>query len=479
MNVKRGILAAALVAAVAVPVAWAAGNWSTLPIVGGSSFCAAIVGSGPTQGGITGQGAGALGGSTICAQTVPAGPPALTGAETIPADTNAAGGASPQTVNIPVAALGNNPNLLIGGDFATNLWQRGTTPISAGTPTTATIGADRWAVYSSGNTVTVTKQTGAGDSVASAGLLASMRVNRPSGTDVTQICTGQILDKQAAAPLIGKNGVFSFYALAGAGFNAAVTASNITVTIAYWTAADSATPLANTDTFMKGTITGYTAAAAGVSNGTTGAVASGIATIPISTTWTRYGVYAPIPATNAAGTAVTGVGVKVCYTPAAGTTGGATEWVELAGAQLQAMPSTAGVTMSAGVISPTAFQFRAPADEALLQYRYTWGPGQEIAGVNTGVFALCVSTGVVNIGFQPPVPMYIEPTTATSTLTAGTWSIQTAAAVTGLGTITITAAASDNRLITMNSNAACTTTLPYTLVGGAGATGLLLFVAEP
>jgi hypothetical protein len=163
-------------------------------------------------------------------------------------------------------------NALIGGDASTNLWQRGTTPVSAATPSTTVIGADRWAVYSSGNTVTVTKQTAAADSIPSVGLYASMRVSRPSGTNTSAICVGQVLDKQAAADLIGKNGVFSFYAFAGANYSA--TSSNLKVTVAYYTAADSATPNTNTNAFatIPATVAGYTAATAGVGQAAVGEV---------------------------------------------------------------------------------------------------------------------------------------------------------------------------------------------------------------
>src|SRR5258708_1375406 len=106
MLMRRMVLAAAAIAAVSTGV-WAAGNWSTLPIVGSPSFCASILGTGPTQAGQTGTGAGAVGGSTICGQTVPAGPTFLTGSELIPADTGLAGGAAPQTVVIPAPMLGN------------------------------------------------------------------------------------------------------------------------------------------------------------------------------------------------------------------------------------------------------------------------------------------------------------------------------------------------------------------------------------
>lgn len=435
-------------------VAWAAGLFSGFPIVGGASYCSSY------------STAGIPGTASVCNVTVPAGPSAITGAELIPADTGLASGQSPQTVLIPsslVGGLNNRVNRLVGGDFATNLWQRGTTPVSAGTPTTATIGADRWAVYSSGNTVTVTKQTAAADSIPSAGLYASMRVSRPSGTNTSAICVGQVLDKAAAADLIGKNGVFSFYALAGAALTT-VANNNITATIAYYTAADSATPGTNTDAFMKGTVTGYTAVTTGASSGTTATISSAVATVPISTTWTRYAVYGSVPTANAAGTAVTGAGVTICYTPASGT-GGSTEWFETAGVQLQAQAS--------GVTAPTGFELRHPAIEAVLQQTYTWVLQETNGAVYPGG-VLCTSTGNAWIALAPPVALRMTPTVA---VTAGGLSIRTAAAVTAIGTTTLISGSSPQTL-SLTSAAACTSTLPYQLVG-TNTTGSLVFSAEP
>ena len=102
---KSGLIAVGALAACAT-IAWAAGNWSTLPQVGMSSFCASNV-SGvalPTAQGPYGVVPGSTQGtgSGICGQTVPAGPTALTGSELIPADTQAANSAPPQTVTIPM-----------------------------------------------------------------------------------------------------------------------------------------------------------------------------------------------------------------------------------------------------------------------------------------------------------------------------------------------------------------------------------------
>ena len=477
---RKGWIAAGLAVAAFSTVALAAGMWSTLPIVGGASFCPSAV-SGvnlPASQGPFGivpgstQGSGSQG---ICGQTVPQGPNALTGVEMIPADTQATG--QPQTVTIPSGILGTSQNRIIGGDFNTNLWQRGTTPVSAATPSTTVIGADRWAVYSSTNTVTVIKETGTTDTIPASGIYASMRFGRPSSTTVTQLCTGQVLDKQAAAPLIGNNAIFSTYLLAGAGFAAAVTNSNVTMTIAYYTASDSATPLTNTDLFMKGTITGYQAAVGGVSLGTTGTIASGVATIPISTTWTRYAVWASIPTVNSSGTAVTGVGVTICYTPAAATTGGSTEWFEVADAQLEGKSSISTAVLPNGIISPTAFERRQAPVEASYQTYYTasGGLGAEIASQFYGQ-ALCDASGTSYLGVAFNPPMREAPTTGTATLTTGGYSIETAATIVAGGTLSVTAASAYGA--TIKSTAACTTTLPYAFIGTA-TTGLVLFSAEP
>jgi hypothetical protein len=95
--------------AIASTALYAAGNYSTYPIVGGASFCVSTVGVNG-QAGNTGQGGGTAGtNGAYCAQTVPAGPSIVTGTELVPADTVGAGGASPQTVVIPMASLNALP----------------------------------------------------------------------------------------------------------------------------------------------------------------------------------------------------------------------------------------------------------------------------------------------------------------------------------------------------------------------------------
>lgn len=80
---KKLIIALALIAFPTIAIAQ---QWPSLPQVDGPSYCASTV-------------------NAVCVQTVPAGP-ALTGNETIPADTNLSGGGQPQTVKIDIQSLG-------------------------------------------------------------------------------------------------------------------------------------------------------------------------------------------------------------------------------------------------------------------------------------------------------------------------------------------------------------------------------------
>lgn len=101
MKTRKGLIAVGLLAALST-AAIAAGNYLTYSQVGEPSFCASTNSSGPGVGGTTGQ----TGTQGVCAQTVPAGPPALTGSEIVPADTNTGNGNTPtQTVTVPMPLI--------------------------------------------------------------------------------------------------------------------------------------------------------------------------------------------------------------------------------------------------------------------------------------------------------------------------------------------------------------------------------------
>lgn len=98
MKARNAVLAAGIVGLIAATVvAKAAGLFDTYPIVGAAAFCS------------TTNTAGVPGTASVCTTTTPAGPSVVTGLETVPADTNAAQGVPPQTVQLTMASLNSLP----------------------------------------------------------------------------------------------------------------------------------------------------------------------------------------------------------------------------------------------------------------------------------------------------------------------------------------------------------------------------------
>ena len=475
---RKGLIAVGLLAACST-LAIAAGNYSTYPIVGEPSFCASGNPASSGVGGTTGQ----QGSPNTCVQTVPAGPPGITGVEQIPADTQLSTSAPPQTVTIPSALLshGMDRNRLIGGDFTINLWQRGTTPLSNVAATTARMTADRWWAITPSGHIDVLEHTPAAtdaDFLGNIGFLDSLELRRHTGSTGALSCIGQTLDQNAALPLIGNNAVFSFYGYAPTTYSA--TNSAITVSVAYFTAADTAATQATIGyaggngskaalaaAGQAGGPTNYTAAVGGVSVGT-GTVASGVATINLTQTPTRYAVYAPIPALTAAGTQVTGVSVAICGTFVA-TASATTDWFEIFGAQLESKPSTVTNTLSAGVTAPTGFERRNPQDEANLQYAYSHVITEGAATAPRGPCAAQSDASLVCL-VNHPIPLRITPV---SVATSAGFASTAAAGATLVACTSITVPAT-----TPASNTETQFILPLTCNGGTsyGSGGVASFL---
>jgi len=120
----KGLIAGSFLAAIVyTTVAYAAGLWTTLPIIGGASFCASTVSgtSLPSTQGPYGLVPGSTQGtgSSICAQTVPAGPPSLTGAEKFPVDTGLAGGASPSSAVVTTCQIAGGSYAILSPNAST------------------------------------------------------------------------------------------------------------------------------------------------------------------------------------------------------------------------------------------------------------------------------------------------------------------------------------------------------------------------
>lgn len=417
MKIYRALLAGAFALALAGPALSAGFLTNGLPVAGGTQF--------PT--------------------TLP-----LTGNETIPADTNLTQGLNPASEAITTTALagfvggslGTWRNALIGGDFGTNLWQRGTT--SASITTSALYTADRWwGLSGTGTAFTVIKQTGAADILVP--YAASARVQRTAAqTGVIPVCFGQAVTSENSTSFQSKVVEFQFRAKSGANFSAAN--GTVTATIAFGTGSNQSAA-----TFAAGTWTGQTNVAA--------------QNVNVTSSFARYSVVGTVPAT------ATQIGVKVCYTPVG--TAGVNDWVEFAGMQLDANPAAVaftGLTNSAG--SGLAFEHRSLDLERSLQLAYYFEIDESAAitpiadcGNSTTSLALCL--------LQFPTQMRAIPVftgdggfttgfAATTTTAMSALSACTSLAVSS--TVASTAANANNVMLACGSSAA---------FGAAGTTNFL------
>lgn len=371
----------------------------------------------------------------------------LTGNETIPADTNLLSGLNPASEAITTNQLagysfaqvgsGGWRNGLVGGDFGTNLWQRGTT--SANITASLLYGADRWwGLSGTGTQFNQIKETAATD--ITVGYAASNRVQRTaSQTGILPVCVGQVLTSANSTRFQGKLTEFSFHALAGANFSAAN--SQVTATIATGTGADDSA--AN---FSTGSWAGYAAV-----NGT----------ITVGTAWDRFSVVATVP--NAA----TQIGVKICYTPVG--TAGTNDWFEFTGAQLDVNPAAdAKVASNDGLAYNIAsFERRPQTVESMLQYAYFWRLAEpaSAAALPATCQAVGATSNICNV-FMPVTMRATIPTIAITT--AGTFKVNIA------GTPTTIA----SPVASTCSSAACAVTAGNTntagqveLFSGGGGTG--------
>lgn len=321
---------------------------------------------------------------------------------------------------------GNYDNALIGGDFTTNLFQRGTSVSTAGSTYYVKYGADRWFTWGSTSTpTTMTQQTGAGDFPADAS--ASYRINKGSLTGTAQICTSQIVESANAYRFQGKTAEFTFDAKAGSTFSAA--SSNLAVYVSTGTVADEGA------TLMAYGLNATGGAGTTPWTGQVNAGGTGGYLIPITTTWTRYGVEVPIPA------AAVEIGVSICYTPVG--TGTSTDWFEFGKAQLTINPAmttfagASGAILTANDSRQKAFARRPSAMETLLQQRYLYTIAESAtAGAQQSASGQGATTTTCQLYFPFPVTMFKVPTFSaiTTALSTSTWTITHVATATALAT---------------------------------------------
>src|SRR5271157_1113979 len=369
-KLRLAALAVIGIAAVAVPVAYAAGLWSLLPIVGQPSS------SGGTTTGVGGQ---------ISGTTIPAGPPYLTGNEMIPADTLIGGGAaSPQSVRIPVTMLGNwggTPrNWVDNGAMAVQQRATGTITCAVVSAAIASVnyGPDRWGCIA--NVTTGVGRTSVITTAAQlpAGFAYTQSMWRASGALTQPICSMQEIQTLNVQYFAGQTVTLSFYATALAG----LAADNNNVINAYLF----------TGTGVDQGFGTFTASPA-ITPAWTNISSSLTQAYTITTTPTRYSMTVTVPAT------ATEAAVALCFTPTA-TGSGTTDGFSFTGVQLEVGASA------------TSFEFKPYAAEYAnaLRYGYHIFETAGAGGVAT-MRGSCtnLTSSIANCIVPFPVPMRAVP----------------------------------------------------------------------
>lgn len=279
-------------------------------------------------------------------------------------------------------------NAVIGGDFGTNPWQRGTsfTTIS----NTLTYSADRfWAVGGASSSISISQQTG----TPVPGFTAHLRFQRAdANADTDAIKLGQVLTTVDSTRFQGQPFVLSFWARASSGFSAAD--SELDVAVATGTGTDESAV-----DYEAGSWTGQAAVTLYDQTGSAGSAAT------LTTAFQRFSFSGVIPLTSDQ------IGFNFAFTPV-GTA--ATDYVELAGVQLEVMPQ--------GGVQPTPFEWRPPSlERSLCQYFfYRLNEGQSGAAQLQGQ-VLTTSTAAFIVPFPVPMRRITTSSITTSTAVNGGW----------------------------------------------------------
>lgn len=347
------------------------------------------------------------------------------------------------------ALLGNavssaNDNALIDGDFGQSLFSHGT---SVGSITTATkYTANNWFAWSgSATTLTVTQQTGASDVPSNFG--ASLRVAKTS-TGVVQSCIAQEVESDNSYRFQGQTAEFDVHALEGAGFSDA--ASSLKVYIVTGT---------NTDEGSVNLAFGINGGGGG-SGGWTGQANAAAISVPISTTWSRYSVVAPIPS------GAKEIGVALCWTPVG--TSPSNDYFEFTGAQLVtnnllsavAATSSTGVELAVNDGRAKAFVRRQTATETVDQQRWIYTISES---ASTGAQQVAAGNGATTTTCQLTVPFTVTQRAAPTFVAEGTALTTTTWTITHVATAT---ALASTFLVVLGANSPNSGSLTATVASG-------------
>ncbi len=362
------------------------------------------------------------------------------GIEGFAVDTNLTVGAAPQVGKMTTNQIGpsnNFRNLLDGGDFTTNPFQRGTS--TTGITNTVTYTADRWfAVGGASSSISVSQQA------ITAGLYPgfgyALQWGRASANaNTATIYLGQVMETLDSIRLQGQNLVVSFGAIAGANLSSA--GGLVTVTAYSGTGANQS-------------------AANMIAGSWTNQTTIGKATFAVSqTTWSaltyQFFSLGVVPTT------ATQVGLVFSYVPVG--TAGSNDWVQFVGIQLETGSY------------PSQFEHRDVQVELEIAQRFCFAPGGTVGALAGGAATSSTAAGFF-VNF--PVQMRAAPTAAPVT-TAADLSVYTYAnaSVAACSAVAFGSANPTGAHITVTSSG-MTTAVPYVLYVATALSGNIVFSAD-
>jgi len=325
-------------------------------------------------------------------------------------------------VSGPASFLANFRNLIHGGDFSTNPWQRNIAGLASGgvisspIANTPTYFADRFFAVGGASSSILMAQV-ADTSIL--GFSQSLKISRSSGNaNTAAINFGQVLETSDSLRAQGQQVTLSFWAKQGANYSGGALA--VAVISGAGTNQSAANMVAAT----------WTAQASSVSGSAT-----------LSTAMTRYSFTGNLPA-NA-----TQLGVLLTWTPSG--TAGADDSITINGVQIE-------------IGGQTAFEHRPAQVELGLAQRYAYVIAEPALGVVVGGG---MNTGASAQAIALPTPEQMVKAPAVS-IAAGSFKTNQA----GTATATTISAGSTHtpNMLTVNGNSAGTAGQGTLLQGGGG-----------
>jgi hypothetical protein len=331
-------------------------------------------------------------------------------------------------------------NVIDGGDFTTNPWQRGAS--FTGIANTPTYTADRWfAVGGAASSISVSQITGVTNVL---GFTQALQFGRAAANANTAVISlGQVVETLDAIRCQGQQVTLSFWALAGANWSPAF--GNLNVLLASGTGTNQSA--AN---LVAGTWTGYASLTLAPQQGSA-TPAANIAQ-PLTATWTRYAFTATVPA------GCTQLGVLFNATPVG--TAGAADFVQIMGVQLE---------IGAQV---TPFEHRDIELELAIAQRYFFNIPEPASGVIVGA-GMVAGTNAEIIFIPLPVQMRAAPTV---TVSAGAFKFNIAGVATAVAGFAAGTTHTPNYISVVGTTTA--TAGQGTLLQGGGGAGFVQASAD-